>query len=71
MGSPFILNRLLIIWENLVNIEVVLLQNQEIGLHLKNYSPRIYLNILKMVKSIEDAQEILQDVFIKVWENGS
>jgi RNA polymerase sigma-70 factor (family 1) len=32
------------------------------------YSPRIYLNILKMVKSVEDAREILQDVFIKIWE---
>lgn len=32
------------------------------------YSPRIYLNILKMIKSAEDAQEVLQDVFIKVWE---
>ena len=32
------------------------------------YSPRIYLNILKMVKSAEDAQEILQEVFIKIWE---
>lgn len=32
------------------------------------YSPRIFLNILKMVKSAEDAQEILQDVFVKVWE---
>nr|WP_226904970.1 RNA polymerase sigma-70 factor [Pedobacter schmidteae] len=34
----------------------------------QSYSPRIYLNILKMIKSVEDAQEILQDVFIKVWE---
>lgn len=34
----------------------------------QTYSPRIFLNILKMVKSAEDAQEILQDVFIKVWE---
>lgn len=34
----------------------------------QTYSPRIYLNILKMVKSVDDAQEILQDVFIKVWE---
>ena len=33
-----------------------------------SYSPRIYLNILKMVKSVDDAQEILQDVFVKVWE---
>jgi RNA polymerase sigma-70 factor (family 1) len=34
----------------------------------QNYSPRIFLNVLKMVKSVDDAQEILQDVFIKVWE---
>lgn len=33
----------------------------------QNYSPGIFLNVLKMVKSVEDAQEILQDVFIKVW----
>ncbi len=31
------------------------------------YSARIYLNILKMVKSEADAQELLQDVFYKVW----
>jgi RNA polymerase sigma-70 factor (family 1) len=34
----------------------------------RGYSPRIFLNILKMVKSAEDAQEVLQDVFVKVWE---
>ena len=34
----------------------------------QNYSPRIYLNVLRMVKSAEDAQEILQEVFVKVWE---
>lgn len=34
----------------------------------QTYSPRIFLSILKMVKSVDDAQEILQDVFIKVWE---
>jgi RNA polymerase sigma-70 factor (family 1) len=34
----------------------------------QNYSPRIFLNILKMIKSVDDSQEILQDVFIKVWE---
>ncbi len=34
----------------------------------QRYSPKIYLNILKMVKSVDDAQEILQDVFIKVWQ---
>ncbi len=34
----------------------------------QRYSPKIYLNILKMIKSVDDAQEILQDVFIKVWQ---
>lgn len=32
------------------------------------YSGRIYLNIRKMVKSEEDAVELLQEVFIKVWD---
>lgn len=34
----------------------------------KLYSIRIYWNILKMVKSEDDAKELLQDVFLKVWE---
>ncbi|MEI9810850.1 MAG: RNA polymerase sigma-70 factor [Bacteroidota bacterium] len=33
------------------------------------YSPRLYGNLLKMVKSGPEAQEILQDVFLKVWNN--
>lgn len=33
-----------------------------------NYSAKIYLNVLRMVKSVEDAQEILQEVFVKVWD---
>ncbi|MHB8207634.1 RNA polymerase sigma factor [Mucilaginibacter sp.] len=32
------------------------------------YSLRIYGNILKMVKDADIAQELLQDVFFKVWE---
>jgi len=32
------------------------------------YSLRIYYNILKIVKSEEAAKEILQEVFIKIWE---
>jgi len=32
------------------------------------YSGRIYLNIRKMVKSEQDAAELLQEVFIKVWD---
>lgn len=31
------------------------------------YSGRIYLNIRKMIKSEEDSTELLQEVFIKVW----
>lgn len=32
------------------------------------YSLRIYSNILRMVKDADDAQELLQDLFLKVWE---
>jgi len=32
------------------------------------YSLKIYANILRMVKDPDDAQELLQDVFLKVWE---
>lgn len=35
----------------------------------KIYSLRLYTSLLKLVKSPSDAQEILQDVFIKIWEN--
>lgn len=35
----------------------------------KLYSPRLFGNIYKMVKSESIAQEILQEVFIKVWNN--
>jgi RNA polymerase sigma-70 factor (ECF subfamily) len=32
------------------------------------YSPRLYGRLLKLVKSDIHAQEILQDVFVKIWE---
>ena len=32
------------------------------------YSKRLYGNLLKLVKSDKDAQEILQEVFMKVWK---
>ena len=35
----------------------------------KLYSARLFDNIYKMVKSESTAQEILQEVFIKVWNN--
>ncbi|HWW40071.1 RNA polymerase sigma-70 factor [Pedobacter sp.] len=34
----------------------------------KHYSPRIYRNILRLVKQEALAEEILQDVFMRVWE---
>ena len=33
------------------------------------YSPRLYSRLLKLVKSESAAQEILQDVFVKLWEH--
>lgn len=41
---------------------------QAFQLIYKKYSGRIYLNIRKMVKSEQDAAELLQEVFIKVWD---
>jgi RNA polymerase sigma-70 factor (ECF subfamily) len=35
----------------------------------KLYSTRLYGNLLKLVKSEAEAQEILQDVFLKIWDN--
>jgi RNA polymerase sigma-70 factor (ECF subfamily) len=32
------------------------------------YSERIYLNLLKLVKSESIAEELLQDIFVKLWE---
>src|SRR4030095_16025449 len=32
------------------------------------YSPRLYGKLIKLVKSEAHAQEILQEVFLKVWE---
>lgn len=33
------------------------------------YSPKLFSNLVKLVKTHAVAQEILQDVFLKVWEN--
>lgn len=35
----------------------------------KLYSARLYGNLLNLVKSETEAQEILQDVFLKIWDN--
>lgn len=33
------------------------------------YAPKVYTNILRLVKSTSITEEILQDVFQKIWEN--
>ncbi|SMO33667.1 RNA polymerase sigma factor [Solitalea koreensis] len=35
----------------------------------KAYSKPLYLRILRMVKNAEDADELLQELFIKLWDN--
>ncbi|MDB5115852.1 MAG: polymerase sigma-70 factor [Mucilaginibacter sp.] len=32
-----------------------------------NYKVRIYANLFKMVKSAENSEELLQDLFVKIW----
>lgn len=44
-------------------------QRQGFGELVAEYSERIYWQIRKMVLSHEDANDIMQDVFIKAWTN--
>ena len=37
----------------------------------KLYSPRLFGRLMKLVKSEPQAEEILQDVFLKIWEHRS
>ena len=34
-----------------------------------SYSPRLYGKLLRLLKSIPQTEEILQDVFLKIWEH--
>jgi len=57
----------------LENEEEILLQLKQGDAHAfdliyKHYSFKIYRNILRLVKQEEVAEEILQDVFMRVWE---
>lgn len=58
-----------------VNVETELLRNLAQG-HLTafdalytHYQQPVYANILKLVRQTETAEDILQDVFIALWEN--
>jgi len=37
---------------------------------VRDYSPALYSFILGMISNVEDAQDILQDTFVKVWEKS-
>ncbi len=61
--------------EHLKYDEKQLLQQMQLGNELafekiyKQYSIKLYGNLFRFVKSDKDAQELLQDVFLKVWKN--
>lgn len=42
---------------------------QAFGQLYHNYRVRLYYNIFKMIKSDEDAEELLQELFVKIWLN--
>ena len=44
-------------------------QREGFALVVEEYSERLYWQIRKMVYSHDDANDILQDVFIKAWLN--
>lgn len=37
----------------------------------KAYSRPLYLRVINMIKSEDDADEIIQELFVKIWENRS
>jgi RNA polymerase sigma-70 factor (ECF subfamily) len=44
-------------------------RNEAFSLLLKKYQERIYWHIRRMVLDHDDADDLVQDVFIKVWKN--
>lgn len=54
------------------NVLVAMLRNKEqkgMSLLYDNYSGALYNIILRRVKSTETAEDVLQEVFIKIWKN--
>jgi RNA polymerase sigma-70 factor (ECF subfamily) len=37
----------------------------------RSYSPRLFAKLLRLVKTVSQSEEILQEVFIKIWEYRS
>ena len=52
------------------NILLELIEGSEYAFEeiYRTYSPRLFGRLLKLVKSEAQAEEILQDVFLKIWE---
>jgi RNA polymerase sigma-70 factor (ECF subfamily) len=48
-----------------------ILQSDELAFEkiYNSYSPRLYGKLLKLLKSVPQTEEILQDVFLKLWEH--
>lgn len=46
-------------------------RNEAFGLLLKKYQQKIYWHIRRMVLNHDDADDLVQEVFIKVWKNLS
>lgn len=46
-------------------------REEAFGLLLKKYQQKVYWHIRRMVLNHDDADDLLQDVFIKVWKNLS
>lgn len=57
--------------------EIILLQELSAGNQhafetlYNHYSPKIYLNLKKLTKDEEIAKELLQDLFLKIWDKRS
>jgi RNA polymerase sigma-70 factor (ECF subfamily) len=65
------MNRIVCNYVLLTEIELLKLlktgDKKAFGQIYHNYKTRIYRNLLKMVKSEEISEELLQDLFVKVW----
>jgi DNA-directed RNA polymerase specialized sigma24 family protein len=44
-------------------------RNEAFNLLLKKYQQKIYWHVRRMVIDHDDADDIVQDVFIKIWKN--
>jgi len=55
--------------EELIISRIILGEQDAFRMVYEQYSKRLYYTVLRLVKSEELAEELVQDVFVKVWEN--